>query len=207
MLRYALIGLILLVLFLNEKPLLASSLTDTFDIQQYQWLVGHWKGNGFGGISEEIWAPPIEGTMMGMYRHSKEGKVTFYEFMLLSEDGLHLKHFHPDLRGWEEKDDFVTFATKSSEPGKIFLKGLTFEKVDEQTMQIRLNMKEGDKVFTEIFDMTNSDTMLSWPELPLIPLSFPVKVMMQEHDDRRIPWQARKTTLLLLVGEYLKPLG
>jgi len=130
-----------------------SSSIDSFDIETYQWLVGSWKGNGFGGISEEVWAPPIDGTMMGMYRHYKDGKIIFYEFMLLDQDGLHLKHFHADLKGWEEKDDFVTFETKGQKDGQIILKGLQFEKKSDTTMQIRLRMRRGEELHTEVFDM------------------------------------------------------
>ncbi len=125
----------------------------SFDIQQYDWLVGHWKGDGFGGVSEEIWAPPVENIMMGMYRHHKDGKIVFYEFMLLNKDGLHLKHFHPDLKGWEEKDDFVSFKTKDFQAGNIILSGLTFEQMGNDQMEIRLKMKRGEEVHTEVFEM------------------------------------------------------
>ncbi len=129
------------------------STSDTFDISKYDWLVGHWKGNGFGGISEEIWLPAVDGTMMGMYRHSKNGKITFYEFLLLDKDGLKLKHFHPDLKAWEEKDDYVTFEKQAFEQDKIRLKGLEFERVSDKKLQIRLQLKDGDKTWTEVFDM------------------------------------------------------
>ena len=82
-----------------------------------------------------------------------EGKITFYEFLLLDEQGLRLKHFHPDLTGWEDKEDFVTFKADDFEDDKIILKGLQFEKISADKMQIRLRLREGDKVHTEIFDM------------------------------------------------------
>lgn len=55
-----------------------------------KWLVGHWKGTGLGGVSEEIWTEPAGGVMMGMYRlvqvflalRDKEGNVREEEFRM-----------------------------------------------------------------------------------------------------------------------------
>lgn len=124
-----------------------------FNIEEYSWLVGSWKGDGFGGISEEIWSKPDNGTMMGMYRHTKDGKLVFYEFLLLNETGLRLKHFHPDLKGWEEKDETTFFEMIDYSPTKIELKGLTFEKKSENSMEIRLKLNRNGKIETELFNM------------------------------------------------------
>ncbi len=124
-----------------------------FNIDDYHWLVGHWKGSGFGGTSEEIWAPPVDGVMMGMFRQINDDKIVFYEFLLLDEQGLRLKHFHPDLKGWEEKDDFVTFTLAEGSKDQLKLKGLTFERKSDSEMDIRLRMRRGDKVETEVFEM------------------------------------------------------
>ena len=124
-----------------------------FNIEDYSWLVGHWKGSGFGGTSEEIWTSPVDGTMMGMFRQINDGKIVFYEFLLLNKDGLHLKHFHPDLKGWEEKDEYLTFDMVGGSDREIKLKGLTFEKKSDTEMDIRLRMKRGDVVETEVFEM------------------------------------------------------
>ena len=68
-----------------------------------KWLIGHWKGTGLGGVSEEIWAEPAGGVMMGMYRLILNGKPSFYEFIHLAEENgslvMKLKHFNPDLTG------------------------------------------------------------------------------------------------------------
>ena len=92
--------------------------------------------------------------MMGMYRHlDAEGKITFYEFLLLDETGLRLKHFTPDLIGWETKEEFVTFEMVEYNQDKIELKGLTFERKSEDEMEIRLRLRKGDVVETEVFSM------------------------------------------------------
>ena len=130
--------------------------TTKFDINDFSWLSGHWTGEGFGGVSEEIWSPPADGTMMGMFRQLNDEKLVFYEFLLLDETGLRLKHFHPDLKGWETKDEFVTFEMVEYTKKKIVLKGLEFELKSKNEMEIRLSMRQGDEVKTEVFNMKRS---------------------------------------------------
>ncbi len=126
-----------------------------FDINDYSWLVGSWVGDGFGGTSEEMWSPPSDdGTMMGVYRHHKgDGSLNFYEFLVLDETGLRLKHFTPDLVGWETKEDFVTFEMVDFSKDKIELKGLVFERKSENELEIRLRLRYSDRVETEVFKM------------------------------------------------------
>src|SRR5688572_22036134 len=74
-------------------------------IADMAWLAGSWSGEGLGGISEEVWGPPAAGVMVGTYRLIKSGKAVFYEMCwMLEAEGtliLRLKHFDPDLTGWE----------------------------------------------------------------------------------------------------------
>ena len=122
----------------------------------YSWLQGRWTGNGFGGFSEEVWSPPgPDGKMMGVYRHFKaDSSLNFYEFLVLDEEGMHLKHFKPDLEGWEEKEDFVSFKMISYDKSTIKMKGLTFQKTGADSMEIILRMKNSDgSVKDEIFKM------------------------------------------------------
>lgn len=124
-------------------------------VPEYAWLAGSWTGDGFGGTSEESWSlPSPDGTMMGMYRHlDAEGELTFYEFLILDETGLRLKHFTPDFIGWETKEEFVTFEMVEYNKDKIELKGLIFERKSENEMEIRLKLRKGDVVETEVFKM------------------------------------------------------
>ena len=126
-----------------------------FDINDYAWLAGSWTGDGFGGTSEEMWSPPsADGTMMGVYRHHKaDGSLNFYEFLVLDSTGLRLKHFTPDLVGWETKEKFITFEMVDFTKDKIELKGLVFERKSKNELEIRLRLKYGDEVKTEVFKM------------------------------------------------------
>ena len=33
-------------------------------LEVISWMEGHWKGEAFGGITEEIWSPALGGSMM-----------------------------------------------------------------------------------------------------------------------------------------------
>ncbi|MEX2410908.1 MAG: DUF6265 family protein, partial [Candidatus Paceibacterota bacterium] len=99
----------------------------------------------------------VNGTMMGMYRHiNKDGELVFYEFLLLGETGIRLKHFNPDLTGWEEKDDMTTFEMISFTKDKIEMKGLTYERKSDTEIEIRLVMDQGTEAHTEVFSMRKS---------------------------------------------------
>jgi hypothetical protein len=99
-------------------------------LQDMSWLTGRWSGTGLGGMTEEMWSDPASGAMMGMFRLVKDGKVIFYEFLtLVEQEGslrLKLKHFNPDLTGWEEKADFITFRLLKLTPTEAFFEGITF---------------------------------------------------------------------------------
>lgn len=146
------LSLAVITLSFSETP--KPTTANEFDINDYTWLVGSWAGDGFGGTSHEIWEKPVNGTMMGMYRHiDAEGELVFYEFMLLDETGLRLKHFNPNLTGWEEKDDMTTFEMIRFSEDKIELKGLTFERTSDNEMVISLRMTQGGESRTEVFNM------------------------------------------------------
>ncbi|GAB5524102.1 MAG: hypothetical protein Roseis2KO_19740 [Roseivirga sp.] len=124
-----------------------------FDINNYSWLAGHWTGDGFGGVSDEVWSLPAGGVMMGVYRNIQEGKVVFYEFITLDETGMKLKHFSPEMESWEEKEDFVHFEMIEATPDKLTFKGLIFERKSDTEMDISLKMQEKGEVRTEVFHM------------------------------------------------------
>ena len=136
-----------------ELPSPAATLRDM------AWFAGQWTGLGLGGTCEETWSQPAAGAMMGMFRLVKEGKVVFYEFLTLVEhEGsllLKLKHFNPDLTGWEEKADFIKFRLLKMEPEAAYFEGLTFKRVGGDKLEIFLairNRADG-TVREERFDM------------------------------------------------------
>jgi hypothetical protein len=119
------------------------------------WLAGDWVGRGMGDVSEEFWAPPQAGSMVGVFRQHKDGKPFFYEFLLLREEGesveLRIKHFNPDGTGWEEKDKFVTFKLLRVKPNEALFSGLTFRR-EGDTLKIWLAMRRGETVNEVAFE-------------------------------------------------------
>lgn len=97
-----------------------------------EWLVGEWVGTGIDGAeAAEAWLPPSAGTMVGLFVQEKpDGSLMFTEHIYMAEEGgslvLKLKHFNPDLTGWEEKDGMVRFRLLSIEPCAAFFSSLTY---------------------------------------------------------------------------------
>lgn len=105
-------------------------------ISELQWLVGYWSGTGLGGECEEVWMPPVDGHMIGTFRFWDEGKLVFSEFMHLIQEEesitLKIKHFNPDLSGWEEKEEWTTFSLIELGEKKAQFDGLTIERKGEE---------------------------------------------------------------------------
>jgi hypothetical protein len=117
------------------------------------WLAGSWVGTGLGGVSEETWSKPSGGIMIGTYRLIKENKPVFYEMMwLLETEGtliLRLKHFSPELVGWEEKDKSVDFKFVKKEGMRMYFSGLTFEQASKDELNIFLALRQRDETIKE----------------------------------------------------------
>lgn len=109
-------------------------------IEDIAWLAGHWQGEAFGGIVEELWSPPLGGTMMGAFKLVADEKVQFYELETISEEHetliLRLKHFGANLKGWEEKEETVDFELVLIMKNKIFFNGFTIEKISEDEINM-----------------------------------------------------------------------
>ena len=84
--------------------------------------------------------------MMGMYRMTKDGKAMFYELLLITEEqgslAVKLKHFHPDLRGWEERDESLRFPLVARRDGRIYFDGMTFERLAADRVKVYLAIED-----------------------------------------------------------------
>jgi len=119
-----------------------------------EWLAGHWKGEAFGGIAEEIWSPPTDGTMMFSFRLIDKGAVSFYEFgHIIEVDGtllLQLKHFDGDLGGWEQKDETVDFILVKVEENKFYFDDFTIERISDTEINMYVEVSEEEGTSNEI---------------------------------------------------------
>lgn len=118
-------------------------------LSDVHWIQGHWTGEALGGQVEEIWSPPLGESMMGSFKLVQDGKVKFYEIITISEVGqtliMRLKHFDPQLKGWEEKDETVDFKLVKLSPGKVFFDGLTFERISENEMNVYVRFESDEQ--------------------------------------------------------------
>lgn len=157
--------LLMAVLFLPGTLLAQSSLTpNTLKLDQtsgrpkatlsdVSLLIGHWKGEFLGALAEELWLPSAGGSMLGVFRLYDEKKAMFYELMTLVEEegsvSLKLKHFNPDLKGWEEKDGMVTFRLVKASKDGVWFEGLTYRKLEDGSIRGFIAFSQKDGTVTE----------------------------------------------------------
>lgn len=123
-------------------------------LQDVSWIEGHWRGEAFGGIAEEIWSPPLGDSMMFSFKLVNDNKVSFYEIGFIREIKetliLQLKHFHNDLKGWEEKDKTIDFKLVRIDKNKILFDQLTFEKISANEMNVYVVVTNNDGTDEEV---------------------------------------------------------
>ncbi|UOB16089.1 DUF6265 family protein [Abyssalbus ytuae] len=131
-----------------ETPPVKASLNDIL------WIQGHWRGEAFGGLTEEIWAPPLGNSMMFSFKLVNDNVVSFYEVGFIKQIGetliLKLKHFDGSLKGWEKKDETIDFKLVSVEPGKIYFDQLTFEKISKNEINVYVVISHDDGSHEEV---------------------------------------------------------
>ena len=95
--------------------------------------------------------------MVGHFRLIREGRVVFYEIMLMDvvEGGVRIrvKHFNPDFVGWEERDGWHSFDPQSSSAEGLSFDGLTLRRVGADQLEIRLMIRYETGVREEVLTM------------------------------------------------------
>ena len=124
-------------------------------VTDFSWLAGTWAGEGLGGQVDEVWSAPAGGAMVGHFRLVKYGKRVFYEILTLLEvDGsleMRLKHFNPDMTGWEEKAGFVTFKLARLDSGTAYFGPFTIKRTGPDSWEGYLAMSQGGQTSEEQF--------------------------------------------------------
>ena len=110
------------------------------ELSDISWMEGHWEGEAFGGTTEELWGPPLGGSMLFSFKLVVDGEIAFYEIGHIRqlEETLvfELKHIHGDLKGWEEKDEVQRFKLVKTAGDRVYFEGFTFEKVNGDEINI-----------------------------------------------------------------------
>ena len=130
----------------NTSRLASGESSPRAAIESMAWIAGTWRGAAAGDESEETWGMPNAGSMLGMYRLTKDAKPVFYELLALTEENgslvLRIKHFHPDLSGWEERTDSVTMPLVAVRSDRVYFEGLTFESQGDDGLAIYVAIED-----------------------------------------------------------------
>ncbi len=134
-------------------------------VDDLDWMVGRWVGEGLGGQIEEIIQAPIAGAMPSTFRLTRPDKVGFYEFILYenTNDGVQLllHHFSPGMQRWEDepvtfdlvelKESSALFAERDDEEEKS---RLFYERTDNAMTAELIELRDGEDVVTARFRYT-----------------------------------------------------
>ena len=139
-----------------KEEVVAESSASGVKIEDFGWLAGYWRGEGLGGVCEEIWSEPLAGSMIGLFRLVRDGEPVFTEHMRLGPDAdgfaLKVKHFTPAFVAWEDKEEAVRFALEEVRPGEAVFKGLRIRRTEEGNLEVTLRLKKkGGETWDETF--------------------------------------------------------
>lgn len=115
-------------------------------IEEVSFISGYWLGEAFGGIIEEIWSNPLGNSMMGSFKLVVNDSIEFYELCTISEVNetliFRLKHFHHNLKGWEEKDETIEAPLVKIDGNRAYFNDFTFERLSDSTLNIFVLFKD-----------------------------------------------------------------
>lgn len=136
----------------NSQAAPAADSVSSAGAHPFDWLEGHWVGQGFGGTIDEVWLPARGGTMLGTFRLVVDGADVFYEIFTIDEgpDGhvMRLKHFNPNLDGWEEKDAALVWPAEAVVGTSARFGPVLYERNGDELVAT-VNVNEGTKTGAE----------------------------------------------------------
>jgi hypothetical protein len=106
-----------------------------FRINDLEFMTGNWKTTSDWGDMDEVWSRPVGNSMMCTFRCVKDGKVVFYEFIVIEQNVndsvpvLKLRHFNPGSIGWEDKNNPYLYPATFLNNQKV-----VFETLDKKTV-------------------------------------------------------------------------
>lgn len=105
------------------------------NLSQVAWIAGHWQGEAFGGITEEVWTAPLGDSMIGSFKLVVGNKTEFYEICQMIQENetimFRLKHFDGKLKGWEEKNETQDFPLVKMEKDAVYFDNFTIKRISE----------------------------------------------------------------------------
>jgi hypothetical protein len=128
-------SIVTIYLFVFVSLTATAQVNQKFKISDLDFIAGNWKATSDWGDMDEIWSRPSGNCMMCTFRCVKDGKVVFYEFIVIEQNAsdsvpvLRLRHFNPGSIGWEEKDKPYLYPLTSLNGQKAI-----FERPDKNTI-------------------------------------------------------------------------
>jgi hypothetical protein len=137
-------------------------------IQDLSFISGKWTASMTWGDLEEYWSEPLGNCMTCMFRCVKNGKVVFYEFIIIEQQQdsvpvMKLRHFNPGNIAWEDKEKPYAYPLVKWETNKARFESpdrktsMTFIRVAPENLTVILERtdKEGKPVI-DTFDYSRS---------------------------------------------------
>ena len=132
------------------------ALNETLSIDRLSWLTGNWKGPRDGGVLEEIWLPPLAGTITALVRSSEKSETRFVEIIHITEINgsleLNLQLFNNSL----EPENIKAHNFELTEIGRSFVvfkgisdgshRSLSYERPEENIFFIRIETNDGERI-------------------------------------------------------------
>jgi hypothetical protein len=124
------------------------------NIKDLSFMAGKWVTQGVWGDMEETWSEPLGNSMMCSFRCVKDGKIVFYEFIVIEQlpsgPVMKLRHFSPGNIAWEDKDKPYDYPlmflddnlARFERPDKKT--ALTFHRFAKDKMKVTLEREDKD---------------------------------------------------------------
>ena len=145
---------VIVIMLLMLVSLTGWSQRPVSNISDLSFMAGKWTAKSEWGDMEENWSEPFGNSMMCSYRCVKDGKVVFYEFIVIEQTAtgpvMKLRHFSPGNIGWEEKDKPYEYPLMFLESDRARFErpdkktALTFHRLSETKMTVILEREDKD---------------------------------------------------------------
>ena len=127
-------------------------------IADLAWIAGRWAvQQGEHEFLEETWNDPMANSMIGMFRWQRGDRIWLYEYLLIeeTEEGItyHLRHFGPGSKGWETKDEPLSFPLKNVRENEAI-----FENPDRNDPKRFIFARDGDTLAIHIESEDEGET-------------------------------------------------
>lgn len=126
------------------------------DQNPFGWLEGHWVGQGFGGLVEEVWLPLRGGAMLCTFRMIQNDQVILYEIVTIepgkpggAKPVMRLKHFDPDLSSWEAKDECLVWPLESQDDKRARFGPVEYALTGEDELTAWVEVSQGGETTTQ----------------------------------------------------------